>query len=420
MNFEKIKSPIGMNDFFGEKSELFAHLVKEFANQAKNYGYSLIITPLVEHVEVFNRLGKDTDVVSKEMYNFVDKGGRELVLKPESSAAVARSFVQHNPDIPWKVWYLSPQFRYERPQKGRYRQHFQLGVEILGATSFQADVEVIHFLYNFFNKIGLGPTTELNINTMGSIEERPKYKELLLTYFKKHEADLTNSGQWEKALNNPIRMLDSKVESLQGLLNDAPSIKSVSTKESLEKYEQVLQTLTDCGVEYVENSRLVRGFDYYSDTTFEFVSSAIDAAQSTIAGGGSYNKLVEELGGKPTPGIGFGAGVERWMLALENLAKGTDQVLPTTKCDVFVVGDDSLTAPIVMKLREANLSVLNSLDDKSFKAQFKQANKANAKLVVIYGADENTRSVVNVKCMETGNQDEVSLENLVQEVKQRL
>ena len=157
---------------------------------------------------------------------------------------------------------------------------------------------------------------------------------------RKLERDVDAAKDTFDVLIAEIEELESKVESLQGLLNDAPSIKSVSTKESLEKYEQVLQTLTDCGVEYVENSRLVRGFDYYSDTTFEFVSSAIDAAQSTIAGGGSYNKLVEELGGKPTPGIGFGAGVERWMLALENLSKGTGQVLPTSKCDVFVVGDD--------------------------------------------------------------------------------
>jgi histidyl-tRNA synthetase len=380
--------------------------VARFADRATRFGYGLVVSPLFEHVEVFQRVGEHTDVVSKEMYELTDKGGRRLALRPEGTASVVRAYVQHHPTPPWKVWYVAPNFRYERAQKGRYRQHWQLGAEVLGVDDPAVDVEVIALLDGFYRDLGL-TGVKLLLNSMGDAGSRPAYLDALRSYLLDHAADLGPEFR-ERVEANPMRVLDTKVPDWQDVVGRAPQLTEHLSDVARVHFEQVQEGLQALGISYELSPRLVRGFDYYTRTTFEFQSDALDAAQNALGGGGRYDGLAEEMGGAATPGIGFGAGIERLVLALDAGASA-----PTTRrLDAFVInglGDagNVRATVLVSELREEGLGADRGYGGRSVAAQWKAADRSGARFGVMLGRDEAARDAVAVKDLESGEQVEV-------------
>jgi histidyl-tRNA synthetase len=408
---EAFRAPSGTHDLLPPDTDRWIEVVSVFARRAARYGYGLVVTPVFEHREVFSRVGESTDVVRKEMYEFLDKGGRAMALRPEGTAPVVRAFVQHRPTPPWKVWYLAPLFRYERPQKGRYRQHWQVGVEALGVDDPEVDVEVIALLAGYLRELGL-ERWRLLLNSMGDPADRRLYVELLREYLLGHAGDLGTEFR-ERVQENPLRVLDSKNENWQEVVERAPQLTEHLSSESREHFEAVQRGLDTLGIDYELDPRLVRGFDYYTSTTFELVSDALDAAQNAVGGGGRYDQLAEEMGGPPTPGIGFGVGLERLLIVAD--AEGA-VARAATELDAFVVdalgvGREALA--LTQELREAGLRVDRSYGGRSVKAQFKAADRAGAAFAVILAPDELGRGAVGVKDLRRDvPQDEVPREQL--------
>lgn len=404
---EVFRAPKGVHDVLPPESDRWVDVVDGFARRARRSGYGLVVSPLFEHVEVFERVGEHTDVVAKEMYTFTDKGGRDLALRPEGTAGVVRAYVQHHPTPPWKVWYVAPNFRYERAQKGRYRQHWQVGVEVLGTNDPDADVEVIALLDGFFRDLGL-TGVRLLVNSMGDAESRPGYVAALREHLLAHADDLGEDFR-ARVDANPLRVLDAKVEDWQDVIERAPQLTEHLSEASRVHFERVQEGLQALEIDYELAPRLVRGFDYYTSTTFEFQHLALDAAQNAIGGGGRYDGLAEQLGGAPTPGIGFGAGIERVLLALD--AQGATGA-SSGALDAFVVdglGDAGGTEVLVLAaaLREAGLGVDRAYGGRSVKAQWKAADRSGARYGVMLGRDEVARDAVAVKDLVTGEQVEV-------------
>jgi histidyl-tRNA synthetase len=406
------RTPTGTHDVLPPESARWTELVRAFAGRARRFGYELIVTPVFEHAEVFERLGESTDVVSKEMYEFTDRGGRQLALRPEGTAPVVRAYVQHKKHGPWKVWYLAPLFRYERPQKGRYRQHWQLGVEVLGLDDPDVDVEVIAFGHGLLRELGVLGPTRLLLNSMGDRASRAEYVHVLQDYLLGHGEKLGEEFR-ERVEANPLRVLDSKREDWQEVIERAPQLTEHFSDKSREHFEQVQRGLDELGIHYELAPRLVRGFDYYTSTTFEFVSDALDAAQNAVLGGGRYDNLVEEMGGQPTPGIGFGLGIERLLIVADAVG-----ALPRaeTRLDAFVI--DGLThgreaLALTQELREAGLRVDRAYGNRSVSAQWNAADRGGAAFGVMLAPDEFSRDALAVKDLRTGKQDEVPREQVV-------
>ena len=403
----RYRAPVGTHDVLPPESAQWIALVAAFAERAGRFGFDLVVTPIFEHLDVFQRVGESTDVVRKEMYDFEDKGGRRIALRPEGTAPVVRAFVQHRPPVPWKVWYVAPHFRYERPQKGRYRQHWQVGAEVLGVDDPDVDVEVITLAHGFYRDLGLQQVTLL-INSMGDEHSRPAYLALLRGYLLDHAGSLGDDFR-ERVDANPLRVLDSKREDWQDVIERAPQLTEHLSDESRAEFEQVQRRLDALGIRYELDPRLVRGFDYYTGTTFEFRSDALDAAQNAIGGGGRYGKLAEEMGGPPTTGIGFGIGIERVLIA----CAAEDAVLGTPNtADVFVVNGlgaagGSEVSLLVHELREDGMRTERTYGDRSVKAQWKAAGKSGARHGVMLGQREAERGVVAVKDLRTQEQVEV-------------
>ncbi|MGI8796944.1 MAG: histidine--tRNA ligase [Acidimicrobiia bacterium] len=402
---EVFRAPTGTHDILPPDTDRWIEVVSVFARRAARYGYGLVVTPVFEHREVFQRVGESTDVVRKEMYEFLDKGRRAMALRPEGTAPVVRAFVQHRPTPPWKVWYLAPLFRYERPQKGRYRQHWQVGVEALGADDPDVDVEVIALLEGYLRELGL-ERWSLRLNSMGDPTSRRSYVELLREHLLGHAGDLGDDFR-ERVRENPLRILDSKNEEWQEVIERAPQLTEHLGTESRAHFEAVQRGLDALGVDYELDPRLVRGFDYYTSTTFEFVSDALDAAQNAVGGGGRYDQLAEQMGGPPTPGIGFGVGIERLLIVAD-----AEQAVPVpeSKLDAFVVdgldgGREALT--LTHELREAGLRVDRAYGNRSVKAQWKAADRARAVFGVMLGERELARGEVGVKDLRSGEQVDV-------------
>ena len=401
----RYRAPVGTHDVLPPESAQWTALVAAFAERAGRFGFDLVITPVFEHLEVFERVGGSTDVVRKEMYDFDDKGGRRIALRPEGTAGVARAFAQHGPVVPWKVWYVAPHFRYERPQKGRNRQHWQVGAEALGVDDPQLDVEVIALAHGFYRALGLRDVT-LSINSMGDEADRAAYVEVLREYLLAHGAGFGDLFL-ERVTANPLRVLDSKDPDWQDVIEHAPQITESLGEHARTHFEAVQHGLDRLGIAHEINPRLVRGLDYYSSTTFEFASQALDAAQNGIGGGGRYDKLVEQMGGKPTPGIGFGIGVERVLIACA--AEGIE-LGQAPAADVFVV--DGMENPtevtlLVTELREDGMRAERTYGSRSFKAQLKAADRSGARYAVLLGKAEAARGAVGVKDMQSGEQVEV-------------
>ena len=403
---EVFRAPKGVHDVLPPESATWTDLVARFADRATRFGYGLSVSPVFEHTEVFRRVGEHTDVVSKEMYEFEDKGGRALALRPEGTASVVRAYVQHRPTPPWKVWYVAPNFRYERAQKGRYRQHWQLGAEALGGDDPALDVEVIALLDGFYRDLGLTGVT-LALNSMGDAESRPGFVVALREYLLDHAGSLGDDFRG-RADVSPLRMLDTKVPEWQEVVERAPQLTEHLSEASFAHFEQVQEGLQALGIKYELSPRLVRGFDYYTRTTFEFQSDALDAAQNALGGGGRYDGLAEAMGGPPTPGIGFGTGIERVVHALDAAS-----VTPApVRLDAFVIdglGADGGTRATVLvsELREEGLGADRAFGGMSLKAQWKAADRSGARFGVMLGRDEIAREAVAVKDLESGEQVEV-------------
>jgi histidyl-tRNA synthetase len=363
----------------------FAAVVARFATLVDRAGFGLIVGPMFEDLAVYARVGATTDIVRKEMYDFTDKGDRHLALRPDSTPSVVRAWVEHRPDLPWKVWYLAPHFRYDRPQAGRYRQHHSLGVEVLGVADPDLDAELISLAHQFLtDELRLERLTLL-INSIGDEACRPAYREQLLAYVAEREADLCDEHRdhWR---DNPMRLFDCKRQPCRQVTAEAPRLLDHLCDDCAAHFERVRRTLDDRKIEYRVEPRLIRGQDYYNRTTFEFEATSLDQAQLALGGGGRYDGFVEALGGPPTPGIGFGLGIERILLAAqaEQVPLVTD---PATKprLDVFVIdttGGEQAT-DITDGLRRAGLRTDRAYDRRSYKAQMKVALRSTAPLALV-------------------------------------
>ncbi|MFZ0059001.1 MAG: histidine--tRNA ligase [Acidimicrobiales bacterium] len=407
------QAPKGTRDVLPPESARFAMVVARFAELARTAGYGLLVSPLIEDAQVFRRsAGVGTDIVQKEMYEFEDKGHRLLALRPEGTASVVRAFVQHHPPVPWKVWYATPAFRYERPQAGRYRQHHQLGVEAIGSTDPDLDVEVIACGAAFLASLGLRGV-ELKVNSMGDDACLPAYRLALTVYLAAHEAELCaeHAHRWT---TNPLRVLDCKDPGCVALHEGAPRLSDALCAPCRAHLGRVTAGLGALGIRWAADEFLVRGFDYYTRTTFEFSSPALPAAQNVVLGGGRYDKLVAALGGKETPGIGFGCGIERVLLACELehvLGEVTDAV------DVYVVDlvDGSAARDLTARLRGAGIAADRAFGGRSLKAQLRLADRGQARLAVIVGADELAAGTVTLRALRgpgAGRQESVELAGL--------
>jgi histidyl-tRNA synthetase len=400
-------------------SARWIELVRTFAERADRFGYELVITPVFEHAEVFNRLGESTDVLTKEMYEFTDRGDRRLALRPEGTAPVVRAYIQHKKHGPWKVWYLAPLFRYERQQKGRYRQHWQLGIETLGLDDPDVDVEVVAFGHGLLRELGVLSHTILLLNSMGDRASRAAYVEVLRDYLLAH-GDALGTEFRERVEANPLRLLDSKREDWQDVIERAPQLTEHLSDASRDHFEQVQRGLDELDIHYELAPRLVRGFDYYTSTTFEFVSNALDAAQNAVLGGGRYDDLTEEMGGQPTPGIGFGMGIERLLIVADELGA---MPLPETRLDAYVVDGlphsrEALT--LTHLLREAGFRVDRSYGNRSVSAQRKAAERARAAFMLTIAPEQFSRGSVLVRHLPGRDETEVPKDQVVGWLRERL
>ncbi|MXW98091.1 MAG: histidine--tRNA ligase [Acidimicrobiaceae bacterium] len=395
------RAPAGTRDLLPPESARRRRLVAVFADLAERTGFGLLESPIFEDLGVFQRLGESNDVVTKELFEFFDKGDppRHLALRPELTASVCRAFAEHRPTPPWKIWYSGPQFRYERPQAGRYRQFDQVGVETLGTDDPHADVEVIGLGARFYEALGM-KQVRLLVNSLGDSESRPAYDAALAGYLQSRRGEL--SAQSRVTLErNPLRVLDSKREQDQPVIAEAPLMADFLSGESADHFAAVLAGLDSLGAAYEVSPRLVRGLDYYTRTTFEFVADALDTAQNAVGGGGRYDGLVEELGGPPTPGIGFALGVDRILLACD--AEGA-LVETASPVEVFVVDTAGGESAVVLcdRLRRAGLGVDRAFDARSMKAQMKRADRSGAAVAVIVGPDEGAAGTATVRDMRPG------------------
>jgi len=401
---EIFKAPVGTRDVLPPESRRWEDLVASFAAHARRAGFGLIVGPVFEDIGVFRRVGEGTDIVRKEMYDFDDKGGRRIVLRPEGTAATARAFIQHRPPTPWKVWYAAPSFRYERPQAGRYRQHHQLGVELIGSADPDCDVEVIVTAWDFVQSLGLARVLLL-INSMGDFDGRPTYVDALQEYLRRYRGDLAPEDR-EKIDTHPLRVLDSKRKATRDVTADAPRLLDHLSPSAESHFDRVQTGLRSLGVPFAIEPRLVRGLDYYTHTTFELQASALEAAQNTIVGGGRYDGLVEALGGPPTPGMGFGMGIERLLLAAD--AEGVFET-PEDRVQVWVIdlcgGDPA--RDLAQELRRARVGCDRGFDGRSMRAQMRMADRSGARLALIVGDEELASGVVAVRDLREDSPQEV-------------
>jgi histidyl-tRNA synthetase len=411
---EPLKAPPGTRDVLPPESARWEALIARFARLAGGAGYGLIQGPMFEDIAVFQRVGESTDIVRKEMYDFEDRGGRHVALRPEGTAGVVRAFIQHHPPTPWKVWYASPNFRYERPQAGRYRQHHQLGIEALGTDDPDLDVEVISLAHDLYRGIGLTRFTLL-LNSLGDDVCRPAYNTALGDHLLAHRDELCDEHR-DRAAENPMRVLDCKRKACRDATRDAPRITDHLCEQCKAHFERVQEGLSALEIDFVIEPRLARGLDYYTRTTFEFQSTGIDAAQSGIGGGGRYDKLAEELGGAATPGIGFGSGIERILLAAD--AEGVFPT-PADRVDVFVVDVVGGTAArdLTARLRRAGVRADRAFDSRSWKAQMRAADKSGARLVVVIEEDDVAAGTVRVRDAATREERSITPAALLEELK---
>ena len=408
----QIQAPKGVSEYVPPQSRKFESVREALLTPARNAGYELIELPVFEDTELFTRgVGESTDVVSKEMYTFEDRGGRSITLRPEGTAGVMRAVIEHGLDrgqLPTKLYYSGAFFRAERPQAGRYRQFYQVGIEAIGTQDSALDAEVIAIADAGFKAIGL-KKYRLEITSLGDAESRAKHRVDLVAYIEKLDLDVETKA---RATINPLRLFDDKREEVKKQMASAPLLLDYLSQESRKDFESVQKHLNALGVGFTVNPRMVRGLDYYTGTTFEFVHELL-GAQSGIGGGGRYDGLMAELGGQELSGIGFGLGIDRCVLAAEAEGISFDQEFTS---DLFIIplGDESKTSAltIAQQLRSSGLRVEISFGDRALKGSMKAADKSGAAYVIVLGESEISSGRVELKEMSTGKTSSVTLASL--------
>ncbi|MBR3305236.1 MAG: histidine--tRNA ligase [Christensenellaceae bacterium] len=407
------KAPRGTKDILPSDSYKWQFAEEVIRDQCRRYGFNEIRTPIFEQTEVFVRgVGDTTDVVSKEMYTFEDKGGRSMTLRPEGTAGVVRSLIENNINpLPLKLYYLSaPMFRYENPQAGRQRQFHQFGIEVFGASDASVDAETIALAWDVLKNVGVG-NLELNINSIGCPECRPAFREKLIAYFEDRKDELCPTCR-ERLYKNPLRILDCKEEKCREICSNAPVITDNLCPDCQEHFEDLKAYLKEYGIPYVVNPFIVRGLDYYTKTVFEIISGEI-GAQGTVCGGGRYDGLVSQLGGQDICGIGFGMGMERLMMVMEAAGGGPAE---GNRPDIFIatMGRNARLkcVDLLRSLREKGFSADMDHISRSMKAQFKYAGKINCRFVGSLGEDELEKGIVKLKNMDTGEEKEVAFDEI--------
>jgi histidyl-tRNA synthetase len=398
----KYQAPKGVSEYFPPRSNLFEFVRDQLIAPAKRAGYSLIELPVFEDTELFERgVGESTDVVSKEMYTFEDRGGRSITLRPEGTAGVMRSVIENNLDrgqLPVKLFYVGPFFRAEKPQAGRYRQFYQVGIEAIGHNDPEIDAEVIWVADSAFKSLGL-TKYELQITTLGDAASRAAHRVDLIKFLEKLSLDEETK---KRANLNPLRIFDDKRPEVIAMMQDAPMLMNYLNTESKDNFEKVKKTLSAMGIQYSINPKMVRGLDYYTGTTFEFVHPML-GAQSGIGGGGRYDGLMNQLGGQDLSGIGFGIGIDRVLLACE-AENSLQNLLP--KLDLFIVpiGDAAkdYSVKLLSQLRDAGLKVDLAYGDRGLKGGMKAADKSDARYALVIGDDEIKSSAGQLKLMSSG------------------
>lgn len=411
-------APRGTKDILPDTVGEWTYVESKIRELCARYGFEEIRTPVFEHTELFHRgIGEGTDVVDKEMYTFKDRGERSITLRPENTASAVRAYLQnklYGDSSLVKLFYIGSMFRYDRPQAGRMREFHQFGVEALGEENPMADAEVIMTAVDFLKSLGLQELA-LSLNSVGCPHCRPKYREVLQDYFRDKLDDLCEDCK-DRFERSPLRILDCKADADKPYMADAPKITDCLCEECREHFHKVQQYLSDAGIRFVLDPRLVRGLDYYTKTAFEIKYAPL-GAQSAVAGGGRYDGLIEEIGGKPTPAVGFATGLERVLLALEK-----QNLLPRQekKTDAYVVALGAAAQgpafKLLMQLRQAGLKAGMDYAGRSMKAQMKQANKVNARFALIIGEDEVKESCVMLKDMEKSEQQKVSFDTIIEKL----
>lgn len=418
----EISAPKGVRDILPGESWKWAYVFRVMQETARHFGYSEVHLPLFEHTELFSRgIGDTTDVVEKEMYTFLDKGDRSITLRPEATASMVRAYLEHRMGTlpqPVKMWCAGPMFRYERPQKGRYRQFWQVDFESLGAASPYADVEIIAISLELFRRLGLG-RLEVVINSVGCPECRPEYRKRLTEYFASRRDQLCETCL-ARLERNPLRILDCKQESCRAVTEDAPDVYDSLCAECRDHFDTVKDGLDALGASYRLDKRLVRGLDYYTKTAYEILSGEL-GSQNAVCGGGRYDNLAEAIGGHHVPGVGFAAGVDRILMVMEQQECSFG---PVPSVDVFAVALDDASRRNVLQLvnmlRRNSIVAEMDLGGKSMKAQMKAASSRGARFACILGENERAGGTVTVKDLATAEQRELPLSSLVAELHNKL
>ncbi len=405
---KNIQAIRGMNDYLPADTAIWQRIEGTLKQVLASYGYSEIRLPIVEQTPLFSRaIGEVTDVVEKEMYTFEDRNGESLTLRPEGTAGCVRAGIEHGLlyNQEQRLWYIGPMFRYERPQKGRYRQFHQMGVEVFGLQGPDVDAELIMLTHRWWKALGIADHVELELNSIGSLDARANYRSALVAFLEQHKEVLDEDCK-RRMYTNPLRVLDSKNPDIQTLLNDAPTLGEFLDEESREHFSGLCALLDDAGIKYRINQRLVRGLDYYNRTVFEWVTSSL-GSQGTVCGGGRYDGLVEQLGGRATPAVGFAMGLERLVLLVQAV---NPEFEPTRIVDVYVIasgqGVQSAAMQLAEKLRDANpaLKLMTNFGGGNFKKQFARADKWGARIALVLGEDEVKAGQVVIKDLRTGDQ----------------
>lgn len=416
-----INIPKGTKDVLPSESYKWHYVENIIKDITDRFGFLEIRTPTFEHTELFLRgVGETTDIVNKEMYTFEDKGKRSITLKPEGTAGVARAYIENGlaelPQ-PMKMYYITPVFRYERPQAGRLREHHQFGIELYGSDSPYADVEVISVAKTLFDRLGI-KDLELNINSIGCPVCRAEYNKALKEYLSAHIYDMCPTCK-ERLDKNPLRILDCKEERCKAINAKAPKVLDYLCDDCKNHHEKVQEILKAIGINFKVNPSIVRGLDYYTKTVFEFVSTSI-GAQGTVCGGGRYNNLVKEVGGKPTPAVGFGMGIERLIMVLEALGLPTgESEIPSVYVVPLSPNELSYAYGVVVELRAKGVSSDTDIVGRSLKAQMKYAGKRGYKFVIVLGESEIKEGIAKIKIMATGEEVVVNINNLAEEILRR-
>ncbi|ARF49209.1 MULTISPECIES: histidine--tRNA ligase [Pantoea] len=405
---KNIQAIRGMNDFLPADTAIWQRVEDVLKSVLASYGYSEIRLPIVEQTPLFKRaIGEVTDVVEKEMYTFDDRNGESLTLRPEGTAGCVRAGIEHGLlyNQEQRLWYMGPMFRYERPQKGRYRQFHQIGVEVFGLQGPDIDAELIMLNARWWKALGIADHVRLELNSIGSLDARASYREALVAFLEQHKEALDEDCK-RRMYSNPMRVLDSKNPDIQTLLNDAPQLGDFLDEESRAHFDGLRALLDDAGIAYTVNQRLVRGLDYYNRTVIEWVTDSL-GSQGTVCGGGRYDGLVEQLGGRATPGVGFAMGMERLVLLVQAV---NPEFEPARNVDVYVIasgqGVQSAAMQLAEKLRDQlpDMKLMTNFGGGNFKKQFARADKWGARVALVLGEDEQKAGQVVIKDLRNGEQ----------------